>query len=443
MTTSLTTRTLGRNGNGAAHDTRPGEHPNGAPRTENRLRTALPVLPTVNGYVPHHDARPTLAVFCYEEPDSAVGRCLAKTVTALARRQLPIHLFARHAFDLEAADVQVHTVGDGDGEDLPAQVEEFTKRACNAFLRQFVNGSTHVALMGCEWSTVQALSILRGIKNVGTILSLHSLERQRSDMSSDVSKHIEAIELAGLREARAVLVHEPAVLEVARYWVPECADRMVQARPRFPVGQFESDLDPGAIKARYQVGPVDPTILYVGDFSERYGPDVLMKAMPAILKNHKQARLILVGDGTLYWPLRVYARYLLLEHAVRLVGDVHGQALYELIQAADIIAVPSREPTPWWPILAGWAARRPVVATHEAAPGLVEHEQDSVLFYPSENSCVWGIERVLFDPELGRALGDKGRRKLEERFGWNGVADQVAEMMGVTAACGLAAENGR
>jgi glycosyltransferase involved in cell wall biosynthesis len=156
-----------------------------------------------------------------------------------------------------------------------------------------------------------------------------------------------------------------------------------------------------------------------------------VKALPAVLKNNKQARLIIVGDGSLYWPLRVYARYLLLEHAVRLAGNVEGQALYELIQAADVIAVPSRESTPWWPILAAWAAHRPVVASHEAALGLVEHEQDSVLFYPNENSCVWGIERVLFDPGLGRAIARKGRRKLEERFGWNAVAAQVEELMNV------------
>ena len=105
-----------------------------------------------------------------------------------------------------------------------------------------------------------------------------------------------------------------------------------------------------------------------------------------------------------------------------------------MIQAADIIAVPSRESTPWWPILAGWAARRPVVASHAAAPGLLEHEQDSVLFYPNENSCVWGIERLLYDGELSRRLGDKGNAKLEERFGVGSVAAQLQELMGVQQA---------
>ena len=156
--------------------------------------------------------------------------------------------------------------------------------------------------------------------------------------------------------------------------------------------------------------------------------------MPAILKNPKQARLIIAGEGALYWPLRVYTRYLLLEHAVRLVGSVEGQAMHELVQAADVIAVPSREATPWWPILAAWAAGRPVVATHAAAPALLAHDVDSELCYPIENSCVWGIERLLYDPELGRRLTQRGLQKLDDRFGWNAVAAQVETLMGVAAA---------
>src|SRR5208282_3798929 len=169
-------------------------------------------------------------------------------------------------------------------------------------------------------------------------------------LSSEISKQIDAIELSGLREVNGILLHDPTTAEVARQWLPACAARIVPAWEMFPVEEFASSLDPGAVKARYQVGPIDPTILYVGDLDEGYGPDLLVKAMPAILKNQKQARLIVVGAGALYWPLRVYARYLLLEYAVRLVGTVERQALNELIQAADLMVVPSRKATPWWPI---------------------------------------------------------------------------------------------
>ncbi len=403
------------------------------PGTLGRLHAAFEAGRVTTEEAPPDD-RPILAVFSYEDPDSAPTRFVANLAASLAGQGVAVHVFTRMPFILETEGASVYVLGEGEDACLLDRVHEFTHRACNAFLRRFQGTTPPITLLGCEWSAVPAMSILRGIKDLNTILSLHSLERQRSDMKSDLSQQIETIELTGLREARTVLVHEPATAEVAKYWVPECGDRATCVRSIFPTQRFNRTLDPGAIKARYQVGPIDPMIVYLGDLDERYGPDLLVKAMPPVLKNHPQARLVIVGDGAEYWPLRVYARYLLLEHAVRLPGHVGGDALDELIQAADIIAVPSRETTPWWPILAAWAGRRPVIATHTAAPGLLEHERDSILFYPNVNSCVWGIERVLFDADLGKTLGSNGSRKLGERFGWGAVAAQVHELMAPCAA---------
>jgi glycosyltransferase involved in cell wall biosynthesis len=383
---------------------------------------------------PAPDGRRSLALFCYEAPAGAVGRFVANLAGALAKRQVAVHLFARCRFDLPAEGVMVHVL-EGGGDYLPEQIDEFTLRAGSAFVEQFPAGTGPVAALGFEWAAAPALSLVRGERGIDTLLSLHSLERQRSDLTGETARRIDEIERAGLREAQAVLVHGDAAGKAAAACAPECAGRIAHARQPFPVEDFTGVTDAGQVKARYQVGPVDPTILFVGDLAEHYGPDLLVKAMPAVLKNHKQARLIVAGDGGLFWPLRVYARYLLIEHAVRLPGAVQSAAMHELIQAADIVVVPSRHPTPWWPFQAAWAARRPVVATHNAAPGgILDHEINSVLTYPSENSLVWGIERVLFDPELALAIGKKGRAVLEERFGWDAVAAQVEELLGARQA---------
>jgi glycogen(starch) synthase len=400
-------------------------------REKRRRRTGPSSWISVPAEKTADDSRPALAVFCFEGPETAIGQSVANTVAALARRNTRVHLFSRHPFGLDLPDLHAHPVGTCEGAGLFEQVQEFMRQAANAFLNQYPGGSPHVTLIGYEWSGAGPLGLLRGIKNNRTIFSVASLERQRSDMTSDISKRIDELERTTLREAQVVLAQQPAASEVAKFWVPECAARLVAARQPFPVASFASKLDPGQVKARYQVGPVDPTILFVGDQSERYGPDLLVKAMPAILKNHNQARLILVGDGAMHWKMRVYSRYLLLDHAIRFPGSVVGQSMHELVEAADIIAVPSRASTPWWPIQAAWAAGRPVVATHPAAPGLLEHERDSVLVYPVEQSLVWGVERLLYDEKLGPALGKKGREKLEERFGWNNVAGQIEELMGV------------
>jgi glycosyltransferase involved in cell wall biosynthesis len=387
---------------------------------------AEPAKPPVNG-----EAAPSgvpLAIFCHEPPDSYIGGHVSRIASALAKRGSSVYLFTRHPYVLTEPSVRVVVVGSSDEGDVVAQAQEYTRRAGNAFLQQFP-ASQHVGVIGYEWSSAPVLSLVRGLRNLQGVLSLHTLERQRSDATSEIGGKIAELEREGIETARTVLLHDPATAEIVRHWLPECSDRTIQGRSLFEVSPFEGDLDPGAVKARYQVGPVDPMILYVGDLDERYGPDLLLKAMPALLRHHPQARLVLVGDGPLLWPLRVYTRYLLLEHAVRLVGHVTGQPMHELMQAADIVAVPSRESTPWWPILAGWAARRPVVATHDSARGLLEHERDAVLVYPSENSIVWGVERLLYDAELRKSIGEAGRKKLEHRFGWNALAEQVEELL--------------
>jgi glycosyltransferase involved in cell wall biosynthesis len=388
-----------------------------------------------NGLLEAGAARPAVAVFCHDAPDSYIGGHVAGVVPALARRGRRVHLFCRHRFAIDEPGVEVHIVEAPDAPDLVGQAQQFARSAANAFMQQVPAGEP-VAVIGYEWTSAPVLSLLKGLRNLPAVLSLHSLERQRSDLSSDVSRQIVGIEYEGIQAASTLLLHDPGTAEVVRQWVPGCTDRVVHAYPMFPLDRFDSTLDAGAVKARYQVGPVDPVILFVGDLSEQYGPDVVLRAMPAILRHHPQARLVIVGDGPLFWPLKVYARYLLLEHAVRLVGDVQNRPLYELVQASDIVVVPSRQSTPWWPIQAGWAARKPVVATHEAARGLTEHEKDSVLIYPSENSVVWGVERVLYDEELRKNIGAAGREKLEERFGWNAAAEHLDEVLATRPARG-------
>src|SRR5260370_40645069 len=79
------------------------------PRLENRLpkeeldarpvnRLAAVVPPTVIGSGLPHKQRPTLAAFCFEDPAGPIGQHLARSATALARRQIAVHVFSRRAF---------------------------------------------------------------------------------------------------------------------------------------------------------------------------------------------------------------------------------------------------------------------------------------------------------------------------------------------------------
>ena len=94
-------------------------------QAENRLKTPLPALPAVNGEAAPRDTRPVLALFCYQEPASSLGRFALKVAAALAARGTPVHLFTPHAFPLNAPDVTVHALGAAVDGELLDQVQEF------------------------------------------------------------------------------------------------------------------------------------------------------------------------------------------------------------------------------------------------------------------------------------------------------------------------------
>src|SRR5271166_5287818 len=89
----------------------------------------------------HEDDRPAgqavFAAFCYEDPDSFIGRYVSQTVADLAENGTTVYLFARRPFPGDEPGVRTHAVGECPGEGLLGSVQEFTRRAANAFLRQF------------------------------------------------------------------------------------------------------------------------------------------------------------------------------------------------------------------------------------------------------------------------------------------------------------------
>jgi hypothetical protein len=377
-------------------------------------------------------ARPQRTIYgliCREDPEGPIAARTARLAGALAARGREVHVFCRLPIAVGDARVTVHAVGVQDSGDVLEQAIDFGRRV-NEAIRQQRNGSrAQLVLMGQEWGALPALLQMGEEPGVEAVLSLQSLEKQRSGLASPLSQRIHELEVQGLRTVRSVLAQDGAVSAEIEKLVPECSPRLVQARSPFPVEDYAIDVDPAAVKARYDVGPVDPTILFVGDLDERHGPDLLMRAMPPILKNHPQARLIVVGDGTLLWPLKVMSRYMLLDHAVRIVGHVGGLHVRELIAASDVVVVPSRVRTEDWQILSGWSAKRPLVATYQVAEGICRHEQDSVLIYANPASVVWGIERVLFDRELGQRIAECGHREVVQRFGWDSVATQIESLV--------------
>lgn len=159
-------------------------------------------------------------------------------------------------------------------------------------------------------------------------------------------------------------------------------------------------------RARAALGvPADvPLVLGVGRLSHVKGFDLLDPAR-CVLRT-PGAILRVIGEG----PERPALEAL----HIPLAGSRNEAA--ELLAAADVVVCPSRsEGFPQVPLQA-MAASVPVVATRVGGtPEVVVHESTGILVPPEDPAALAAaIDRLLADRSRARALGEAGRRRLED-----------------------------
>src|SRR5262249_41977160 len=83
---------------------------------------------------------------------------------------------------------------------------------------------------------------------------------------------------------------------------------------------YDGFIDPAEIKRAYSIGPMDPTVLFSGRMVVQKGPDLLVEAIPAVLKFYPRAKFVFAGDGEMRSAAEQRARQLGVAHATRFLG---------------------------------------------------------------------------------------------------------------------------
>jgi glycosyltransferase involved in cell wall biosynthesis len=159
------------------------------------------------------------------------------------------------------------------------------------------------------------------------------------------------------------------------------------------------------------------------------GPDLLVESIPSILKFHPSAKFLFAGDGEMRPAVERRAHELGVAHSTRFVGFQRDGALADLYKACDVLCVPSRNEPFGIVLLEAWSAGKPVVSTRNGGPNeFVWHEVNGLKIHADPNSIAWGLGTPFTNFEWARWMGRNGRIAAETAFGWDSVADKVAEV---------------
>jgi len=174
-----------------------------------------------------------------------------------------------------------------------------------------------------------------------------------------------------------------------------------------------------------------PTILYVGRLSYRKGLQVLVRAMPFILKEIPNAHLIIAGKGYMDGFIKVLIKSLNLEGNVTMLGFIPDEKLPELYASSSLFVMPSLYCESFGvTLLEAMASGRPVVASNVGGiPEVVKDGVTGLLFKRGDaEDLADKIIKVLSDRSLAQSLASNAKEIVKERYSWPVIADKMEDL---------------
>ena len=179
------------------------------------------------------------------------------------------------------------------------------------------------------------------------------------------------------------------------------------------------------------IGKFDrPTILYVGRIKRYKRADVIIRALPVILKTIPDARFVIVGSGDISEELRKLAEKLNVTHHVEFTGFVSSDEKVNWMRRSHVIVNPS--PKEGWGLTNIEANACGTVAVASDADGLRDSVRDGetgFLFpYGDHDALARRVVNILSDRSLNDTL-TRNAIAWAQSFTWEKAAEHTMKIV--------------
>ncbi|BCX07888.1 MAG: sucrose-phosphate synthase [Fischerella sp.] len=315
---------------------------------------------------------------------------------------------------------------------LPEFVGNFLK-----FQRE--NGITypliHTNYWLSSWVGMQ-LKKIQGSKQVHTYHSLGAVKYNTIKTIPLIASTRLAVEKEVLETAERIVATSPQEKEHMR--------SLVSTKGNIDIIPCGTDIEQfGCISqqaARVELGlnPEDKVVMYVGRFDPRKGIETLVRAVgKSQFRGDKHLKLIIGGgsrpghsDGIERERIEGIVHELGMSDFTIFTGRLSQEILPSYYAAADVCVVPSHYEPFGLVAIEAMASNTPVVASDVGGLQFTVVPEETGLLAPpqDEDAFAVAIDRILANPQWRDQLGKAGRKRVESKFSWNGVATQLSEL---------------
>ena len=167
-------------------------------------------------------------------------------------------------------------------------------------------------------------------------------------------------------------------------------------------------------------------ILTIGRMVYEKGIQHLIAAMPKVLANYHDAKLVIVGKGGMIDDLRAQVHSLGIDQKVYFAGFLNSRKV-PIYQCSDVAVFPSTYEPFGIVALEAMLAGVPTVVSDVGGLGeIVNHGVNGMKSYAGNpNSIADSILALLYNPELCANITKKARQEVKDNYSWTKIAQDT------------------
>lgn len=184
-----------------------------------------------------------------------------------------------------------------------------------------------------------------------------------------------------------------------------------------------------ALRARYGVSHDGHLLFALQRVDAMKRVDVVVRAMPSILRRHPGTVLCVGGTGADLARVRGLARELGVQDNVRFAGFIPDEDVPVHLAACDLFVFHSTYETFGIVLAEAMRSARAVVSVEDGAiREVVDHGKTGLLVPIMDHEAIAGaVGELLANPERRRAMAEAGQAKARRLYDWDAIAGQYEE----------------
>lgn len=278
-----------------------------------------------------------------------------------------------------------------------------------------------------DWLVTYAAKSLKNAYDIPIVATIHATEAGRnSGIHDDTQRYINDTEWLLTYEATEVIVNSNFMKNDLQRLFGLPYDKINVIPNGINLNNFtgiERDYD---FRRQYAMDN-EKIILYVGRLVYEKGIQHLIAAMPKILSNYHDAKLVIAGKGGMIDELKAETSSLGLDNKVYFTGYMDSKRVQKMYKCADVAVFPSTyEPFGIVALEAMLAGVPTVVSDVGGLDEIITHGVDGMKSYAgNSNSIADSVTALLYDHQLATNISKKARQKVKEQFNWEKIAQDT------------------